>query len=248
MASDTETKEEPPVVGKAGDSMWKENLFAGGFPGGEQFFKAWIEDGMKANVPDMPNKLQPTSAFVPVDETKTGVLAKLDATEFFKGLESTEPDVDADVDEADDTSSGDPISASRTLLADEILDYLAIEVPDESLYAPYFPKETRFLAPDIIIDYEYKKNSPYDRVGLAMTEVTASPTQVYYPKESVNKAPVITLNYPENSPTSAYVKVSMQEIEPLPALGPPPKKGEIVTTLVPGNSGGLKLNFEEYIG
>eukprot|EP00177_Eucheuma_denticulatum_P007965 GFKZ01014507.1.p2 GENE.GFKZ01014507.1~~GFKZ01014507.1.p2 ORF type:complete len:272 (-),score=47.82 GFKZ01014507.1:1632-2447(-) len=226
MAADTEDPpKESPVFGKAGDSMWKESLFTGGFPGGEAFYKAWAEDGMTKDVPDMPESMQSKNDFKPKTVTKGGVLGKLDATEFFKSF--------ADQVKEEEEESGEeevqPVTGVK--IEDD-------PVPDESLYKMYYPASIRYKAPEIDIVY----GGAYDKVGVAMTGVTATASEVYFPRESQGKAPVIEIFY-NGTMASAYVKMSMQDIDGLPTLPPPPKEGDAVTKLVPGRGGGLKLEF-----
>jgi len=49
---------------KGVDPSWK-NLFAGGFPGGEFFYKKWIGEGAKDTVPNLDDELQPSATPVP---------------------------------------------------------------------------------------------------------------------------------------------------------------------------------------
>lgn len=229
MAADKES-EESPVFAKPGKSMWKESLFTGGFPGGEQFYKAWAEDGMTKDVPDMPESMQSRSEFVPKEEVKGGILGKLDNLEFFKGSFVKEDPVEAPPEEASGASAEPTISGTSES-----------DAPDESLYAPYFPAHVRNLAPDIKLVYE--KDFAKDRVYMSMTEVTASPTDVYFPKEMKGKAPIIEISYNGSSLAGASVSVRLDDITGPPTLPPPPKKGDAVTTLEPGRGGGLKLSY-----
>lgn len=216
--------------GKAGDSMWKENLFTGGFPGGEAFFKSWIEDGGTADVPDMPADMQASAEFTPKSTEKNTFLSKLDKIEFFKGFTSdAQPDAESGEDTADALA---PESAPTVPDSD---------VPDPALYEQYFPAAIRNLAPEINIMYE--KNFVKDRVSVAMTEVTASATDLYFPKWKKNKAPIIEFFYDGSSLATAAISLKMDEIEPLPTCPPPAKVGETITSLVPGAGGGLKLEF-----
>ena len=223
------TEKEPSAFGKQGKSLWKENVFTGGMPGGEAFFKAWVEDGMKTDFPDLPQSLQASSEYKPKVAKRTGVIPTLDNIEFFKGF-SRDPDPE-EASSSESTEEGE-VAETTTVPEDE--------APNDSLYAPYFPASARYLAPEIQITYE--KNFYKDRVSLAMTEVTASPTDVYYPKEMKNKAPMIDISYNGNLAT-AYVSVKLDDVDGLPTLPPPPKKGEAVTTLSPGPGGGLKLSY-----
>lgn len=234
MAADTDTKESP-AFGKAGKSQWKENPFTGGMPGGEAFYKAWVEDGMTKDVPDMPEFMQSRSEFKPVVEKKKGVMAMLDRTEFFKGFSRSESDADEVSDEP--SQEGSATSAETAVSPQAPGD----EAPDEALYAPYFPASVRNLAPEI--NMTYAKDFFKDRVSLAMTEVTASPADVYFPKEMKNKAPMIDINYTGNLSTSS-VTVCLAPVDGLPTLPPPAKTGDAVTSLVSGPGGGLKLSYD----
>lgn len=253
----TQAEGGPRQYGKAGKSMWKEDPFRGGFPGGEPALLDWISGGMKDEVPDVPEVLQPTSAFKPSPEADRGILGKLDKLEFFKktfrkfiGGPSVDIDISGPPDTSDSTDEGnelsvkpvDPVPAPVTPNEDSAPGALSTEVPDESLYEMYYPKDTRFLAPDITIEYD-EKSEMYKRVGMAMSEVTASVTDVYYPKETKNFAPVINVFY-RGSLATASVSIAFDEIDPLPTLPPPAKDGAAVTTLVPGRGEGLQLNYD----
>lgn len=228
MATDTDDPpKDSPVFGKAGDSMWKESLFTGGFPGGEAFYKAWAEDGMTKDVPDVPDSMQSKNEFKPTVLKKGGVLGKLDATEFFKGF------VNQPKEEEEDSDQKEPQPVAGEKIEDDPL-------PDESLYNMYYPASVRNLAPQI--DIVYGGTFETDKVAVAMTEVTATPTDLYFPKETKGKAPVIQMFY-NGSLSSAYIKMSLDYIDGLPTLPPPPKKGDAVTKLVPGSGGGLKLEY-----
>lgn len=253
MASD-----EPRVVGVAGNSMWKEDLFAGGFPGGEAFFKKWIDDGMKDDVPDMPSFMQPSAEFKPVKPTPgTGVLAVLDRTEFFKDFVGQQTSDSDDEEDGDSESSSTASSSSITSIAELTAalqadvapaDILSTEIPDETLYEKFYPAATRNLAPVFEFDYDRKSEShQYDTVGMSMQPISASFTDVYYPKESKNNAPFIDIFY-AGSLNAASVKMYMDEVDPLPTLPPPPTSNDTVVALRPGSGGGLKLNFESTAG
>ncbi|PXF49306.1 hypothetical protein BWQ96_00880 [Gracilariopsis chorda] len=227
------------AVKEDSDSLWtsvgktkfKENVFTGGMPGGEAFYRAWIEDGMEKDVPDVPSGFQPKAAFKPKEEVKTGILADLDKTEFFEGF-NMPAESDEEKPASGEEKEGETVPEQA---ADD-------SGPNPALYEKYFPDSVRNKAPEIKIVYEndYLK----DRVSVAMTEVTASFSDVYYPKEMKNKAPVIDISYNGNLAT-ASVSVSMEHIEGLPTLPPPPKaEGDTITSLVPGAGGGLKLQFD----
>lgn len=224
------SEKESSVFGKAGDSLWKENPFTGGFPGGEQFFKAWIDDGMTKDVPDMPDSMQSKTEFKPAKEKKSGVLALLDKTEFFNdfiGKGQTDPD-DEDPDSED----------SETAEEEKVDENL---IPSESLYEAYFPASRRNIAP--MINMVNEKDFVKDRVYLSMREVTASATDLYFPKETKNKAPIIEISYNGSSLNGASIKLSLDYVDNLPTLAPPPKSGEARASLVPGRGGGLKLEY-----
>lgn len=240
MAKELDSETAGSEFGTVGKSMWKEDPFTGGFPGGEAFLLSWTEDGMKKTVPDMPEKMQPSSApgENPVQQKK-GILGKLDATEFFKGFggegkaqpEEEEMKIPAPV-------SPKPATPVPQRMVEE--PDVAPDAPNPALYQDYYPESIRSLAPDIKIEYE--NNPVKDRVGVAMTPVTASFTDLHFPKESKNKAPMIDISYAGNLGT-ASVKLSMEYVQGLPALPPPPKRGDAVTELKPGRGGGLKLEY-----
>lgn len=222
-----------PVFGKSGKSLWKENLFTGGFPGGEMFFRTWLDEGMMRDVPDLPDSLQPKTAYKPKKKKESGgILEKLDAMEFFKdfiGIGSRDDDGDDDYAGKKDkkTSKG---GQRRTDSGK----------PDEPLYSSYFPAKTRDPAPDtrIVQEESFKK----DRVYMAMKEVKASSVDVYFPKDLKGKAPIIEMFY-NGSMKSAYISLRFDEVEGLPTLPPPPKRGDAVSSLVPGRGGGLRLKY-----
>lgn len=230
MAADTDSKE-PSRFTTVGNSLWKENVFTGGFPGGEAFYRAWTDDGMTKNVPDMPADMQSNAKFKPEVEEKTGLIARLDAMEFFKGafVKSPKPTPPSGED-GEEAPEEDPESEAKN----------SDVAPDESLYSAYFPASIRNLAPEITMVYE--KSFEKDRVSMAMTEVTASATDVYYPKQMKNKAPIIDISY-NGSLVGASVSVRMGDIEGLPTMPSPANVGDPVTALVPGRGGGLKLEI-----
>lgn len=56
MLTDREKASFAPMFGS---SLWRENIFVGGFPGGEEAFNDWVDCGARHNVPDLPDFLQP---------------------------------------------------------------------------------------------------------------------------------------------------------------------------------------------
>lgn len=248
--SDKDASTESPEVAKAGDSMWKETLLAGGFPGGEEFLKAWVEDGMTKEVPDMPSRMQPKADFTEKTVEKGGVLGRLDGTEFFKKFVGSDSDP-AVIAEATEQTAVAPEAAAAAPRAkplapaaeDEALPATGLndpEAPDEALYAPYFPRDKRYLAPEIVIRCE---GTVDDRVSMSMQEVTARASDRFFPKSEQYIGPVISIKY-NGSLATASVKLEMKEIEGLPTLPPPARPGQAVTKLVPGAGGGLKLTYE----
>lgn len=226
-------KEDPDSLWTSvGKTKFKENIFTGGLPGGEAFYRAWIADGMEKDVPDVPASYQPKAAYKPKKEVKKGVLADLDKTEFFDGFTMPSESEEEEGTASDEEEKGETVP-------EQISEDSA---PNPELYEKYFPDSVRNKAPEIKIVFE--NDYLIDRVSVAMTEVTASFSDVYYPKEMKNKAPVIDISYDGNL-ANASVSVSMKDIEGLPTLPPPPKaKGDIITSLVPGSGGGLKLKFD----
>lgn len=211
MAADNSSDaDDPKPVGSAGKSLWKEDLFVGGFPGGEGFFKKWVEDGMLGDVPDIPKAFQPSSEFNPKEVVKEGFLAALDKIEFFKGVEAIENFLTGD-DGNQEPSSPSPSSSSKT---------------KPSVQASKPQKKEDFVPP-ATKDSEVPDKSLY-------TE--------YFPDSYLNKAPMIDIHY-SGSLSTASVRVSLETVEPLPTLPPPPKKGEPVTSLKKGSGGGLKLDI-----
>lgn len=190
---------------------------------------------MKETVPDMPENMQASGPPAGKVKEDKGLLGKLDATEFFKnfvGVKEEKPD-EPDVEPV-------PISVTAAGAAFDFGDAADPDAPDPALYEQYYPAGIRYLAPEILIQYE--DNFCIDRVGVAMTEVTASATDVYFPKETKGKAPMIDVSY-NGSLNTASVQVSMKDVEGLPTLPPPAKQGEAVTVLTPGAGGGLKLEY-----
>lgn len=236
MTAESGSKDSPFAA--VGDSLWKENVFTGGFPGGEAFFKAWAADGMSKDVPDMPSNMQSSATFKPPVEEKTGLIPKLDAMEYFKGAfvraepsQAPPSSMQKGVEEGAGEQAADPTTESKDVDSP----------PDESLYSAYFPAKVRNLAPEINIVYE--KSFAKDRVYMAMTEVTASATDVYFPKEMKNKAPIIDISYNGSSLAGASVSVRMDDIGGLPTLPNPSQVGESKTSLVPGRGGGLRVEI-----
>lgn len=220
-----------PVFGKSGKSLWKENLFTGGFPGGEMFFRTWLDEGMMRDVPDLPDSLQPKTKYKPKKQKKEGILGKLDATEFFKdfiGIGGGDDNDDEDYSEQRTTKSG----TGTTKRAES-------DVSDGSSYKSYFPSR-RNVAPDIRMGSE--KSSRKDSASMSMKDVDASSIDVYFPEAINGKAPIIEMFY-NGSLKSAYVSVRFDMVEGLPTLPPPPSLGEAVTSLVPGRGGGMRLKF-----
>lgn len=358
----------------AKNNKWRENIFTGGIPGGEVFYRDWIANGMKDNIPDLPDKLQPTSEPQVKPKKSLGILGKLDRMEFLKGFVNatnfTEPQAKGPksplsssdgsllpgpakvnpperstrgVQEfraadpstysiprqgtgssppesatsrsalkiggkvinrsstpstraSDSTSQGARAPPSRTQMprgqtstqtepkqpvdtsyptfpsVPATPDYLEWarnpppryegpvlvtpemvqaakeqaeneadpEAPNEALYAPYFPRETRNLAPEIKM--QYNNDPKTDFISMAMTRVTAKASDRFFPKERAGKAPVIKIFY-TGSLSTASVSVAMEDIEPFPGFTPPAPKGEATASLVEGSGGGLKLDF-----
>lgn len=247
MASDESQEEESGPLGIVGKSLWKENMFAGGFPGGEAFFKKWVEEGALGDIPDVPKAMQPSSDFVPKVLEKTGVLAALDKLEFFGDfLTDNEPDENEQTMKEEKGSK--PKSKSKveyrkaSTLDDDMppSEILTTDIPDEDLYSEYYPSSVRNLAPEIIIRSEGMST---DCVSISMTEVTASPTDLYYPKETKNKAPFIDIYYP-GSEDKASVNLRMDVVEPLPTSKVEAEAMQPSAKAIIGPGGGLKLTFE----
>lgn len=251
-ATNSPDPDDPKPFGSAGKTPWKDNLFVGGFPGGEGFFKKWVEEGLSGDVPDIPKAFQPTSEFKPKEIIKDGLLAALDKLEFFQGLEDLLPGGDDDDEEdEDDEEDSQPSASSRpkskkpkkSKAASEDDDVppgsLDREVPDKSLYDKYFPEKYLNKAPHIFIEYN---KSNRDRVGVAMSSVTAAPADVHFPKEMKNKAPMIRIYYTGNI-ASAYVQMTFEEVKPPTTLPKPTMKGDVITSLKTGSGGGLKFDI-----
>jgi len=248
-------KERKSFAKVGGASKWRENLFTGGFPGGEAAFREWLEAGMEGEVDDLPKYLQPTTSFEKSTDSRfvPGVLETAERGEFFKAFKDAVKNVvsSSPTDNTNSTDapavelkfgSGDDGAPSSTIaVADRAAPTAPTDqVPPESLYEAYFPADKRNLAPHIEIVYE--KNAVKDRVGVSMQEVAYNGTENYFPKEYSGMAPFIDIQYTGNLAT-AKVGVRMDMVSPLPSPAPPVAKGETVTTLVPGSGGGLKLDF-----
>lgn len=221
-----------------GSSEWREDVFTGGFPGGEGAYYKWIEEGGEADVPDLPDFLQPkadSGAAVAEKGAIAGVMDFISDKLPFGGKGDAPADKPVTL-----KIGGRSVVAEPTPMAAPAAP-VDPEAPAESLFEKYYPKATRFLAPHISIVDE--RDFRMDKVGVSMEEVTASPVDVHYPKETKNKAPVITLDYNGNLATASLSMV-MKEIEPLPSSIGPVKNGETVTKLLPGRGGGLKLEFD----
>jgi hypothetical protein len=74
------------MVTSTSGSKWKENLFTGGIPGGEEFYRKWIEEGAKGNFDDMPDYLQPSAKRIELPKKAPGLVERLNKMEFFKGF------------------------------------------------------------------------------------------------------------------------------------------------------------------
>eukprot|EP00172_Hildenbrandia_rubra_P000780 Plantae.Rhodophyta-Hildenbrandia_rubra.ctg14368.p1 GENE.Plantae.Rhodophyta-Hildenbrandia_rubra.ctg14368~~Plantae.Rhodophyta-Hildenbrandia_rubra.ctg14368.p1 ORF type:complete len:288 (-),score=78.62 Plantae.Rhodophyta-Hildenbrandia_rubra.ctg14368:896-1759(-) len=208
-------------------SLWVDNAFTGGFPGGEAFFLKWTEGGMKEKVPDLDDKYQPDAkkeikGFV----RDTPLMDKFEYFKEFVGISSGDKEEKGEEEEEEEEEGEDG--------GEE-------KVPDESLYERWFPKERRNLAPmiEMVSVGDYRS----DRVGMRMGEVEASAVDVWISKERKNMAPFIEIEYGGGGLGVAGVRVSMKEVQGLPTLAPPGKQGDTVTTLTPGSGGGFKLDF-----
>lgn len=265
-------------------SQWKENPFTGGIPGGEAFYKQWIEDGMEGDFADMPERMQPSQPKLEAQQKAPSLLDRIDSMEFFKEFEGDAPaeseggggGIAAAVSTAAskvkqaasgaskgpvalkiggkpisvDGSSAEPVDAAAESAAQQAAVLAAAmaeaastddpEAPDEALYDQYYPKATRNIAPEIsmVCERDFFK----DRVSLAMTPVSAKCTDVYFPRETEGKAPIIDIFY-NGSVASASVSVKLDDVEPLPATAAPVPAGNASAQLVPGAGGGLKLEY-----
>jgi hypothetical protein len=74
------------MVTSTSGSKWKENVFTGGIPGGEEFYQKWIEEGANGNFDDMPDYLQPSAKRVELPEKAPNLVERLNRMEFFKGF------------------------------------------------------------------------------------------------------------------------------------------------------------------
>jgi len=235
-----------------GFGKWK-----GGFPGGEDFFKKWVDDGMTGEVPDLPEELQSKTPFQEPD-------AVIDPREWYadmvpvpEGLIS-QPKVsemigkagDAVANAVDDLAAATGTAGAAAAAASGAVTKVAKKKvggaraaaasssddgPNPALYEQFYPADKRYLAPHIAI------SEANDRVGLSMNAVEAGFYERYFPKERLNKAPVIDIFY-SGSLNTASVSLKMEEVEGLPAVAVVPK-GDVQTSLVPSSGGGLKLDF-----
>jgi hypothetical protein len=86
--------EDGEVVSAKG-SAWKSTLFGfdvcGGIPGGEVFYREWIENGMTDDFVDMPAKLQPSQPKVQRPPPGPTLLQRVDSMEFFENVEAPAP-------------------------------------------------------------------------------------------------------------------------------------------------------------
>lgn len=235
-----------------GYGKWK-----GGFPGGEAFFKQWLAEGMKGDVPDMPDELQSRTAYeepepkvdprewyadmVPVPE---GLTSKPKMSEMLKSAGSA---VEAAVDDVAEAASesGAVLAAVATggvaaakgvkKVGKKANAATADEAPNPALYEKYYPADKLYIAPNINL-YEADQ-----QVSMNMLPVEAGFYERFYPKETLNKAPIIDIFY-SGALSTASVSLKMAEVEPLPAVTVVPK-GDVQTSLVPSAGGGLKLDF-----
>lgn len=239
-----------------GYGKWK-----GGFPGGEAFFKQWLDEGMTGDVPDMPDELQSRTEFeapepkvdprewyadmVPVPKGLTSK-PKLSETLSAAGsaVESAVDNVASAASEsgavvaavASDGVSGAKKAAKKVAKkVGATTSNDGAEGPDPALYEKYYPADKRNLAPNINL------SDTDQRVSMNMAPVESGFYERFYPKETLNKAPVIDIFY-SGALSTASVSLKMAEVEGLPALAIVPK-GEVQTSLVPSAGGGLKLDF-----
>jgi len=238
-----------------GFGKWK-----GGFPGGEDFFKKWVDDGMTGEVPDLPEELQSKTPFEEPD-------AVIDPREWYadmipvpEGLIS-QPKVSEMIGKAgnavaeavDDLAAATGTAGAAAAAASGAVKKVTKKVggasatgagqaaspsddgPNPALYEKFYPADKRYLAPHIAI------SEANDKVGLSMNAVEAGFYERYFPKERLNKAPIIDIFY-SGALNTASVSLKMAEVEGLPAVAVVPK-GDVQTSLVPSSGGGLKLNF-----
>nr|7Y4L_WA Chain WA, CaRSPs2 [Porphyridium purpureum]7Y4L_cA Chain cA, CaRSPs2 [Porphyridium purpureum] len=202
---------------KGVDPTWK-TLLAGGFPGGEFFFKKWIGEGAQGEVPNLDADLQPGSG----SAKKTGKK-----------------------EDADKSSPGGIMTPGRIMVPSglgEEEETVDKEAPRPELYNKYFSADRLHKAPEILFEYNKTK---YDRVGVRYTEVTSKASERFFPKSRMNRAPVIEISYREGAVSTASVSLSMPEISGPPALPFPVPKGDVTTTMVTDpTTGRLKLEFK----
>lgn len=238
-----------------GYGKWK-----GGFPGGEAFFKQWLDEGMTGDVPDMPDELQSRTEFeapepkvdprewyadmVPVPEGQT---SKPKVSELLSAAGSAVESAVNDVAEAASESGaalaavagGDASGVKKAVkkVSKKVGAAAADESqgPDPALYEQYYPADKRYLAPNINV------SEADNLVSMNMAPVESAFYERFYPKETLNKAPKIDIFY-SGALNTASVSLKMEEVEGLPALAVVPK-GDIQTSLVPSAGGGLKLDF-----
>lgn len=240
-------KERKSFAKVGGASKWRENLFTGGFPGGEAAFQAWMEEGMKGEVEDLPDYLQPTKSFEKSSDSRAipTVLETAEKAEFFKTFKdavssavSKEAPADGEEAPVELKFSSEPGSGTAATAVAPAAP--TTEAPSPTLYEKYFPADKQNLAPHI--DIVYGDDPKYHKVGVSMQEVSYNGTEAYFPKEYSGMAPFIDIDYNGNLAT-AKVGVRMDMVNPLPSIPPPVAKGDTVTKLVPGAGGGLKLDF-----
>ena len=226
MATDLERKSFAKI---GGDSKWRENQFVGGFPGGEKFYRAWVEEGMTKEVPDMPQFLQASTPFEESKDSgkKPGILDRLDNIEFFKGFSRGKKEVKEE--KADEAAAVLSVTPAEP------------DIPDDTSYAKYFLKEKRNFAPNIVLLND--KDSEKRRVSVAMAEVTAHFSERFFSKEISGKAPIIDIQYSPRYPFSGSVSIKFASVQGPPTLVGPQAPGETVTKMVQGSGGGLKLEF-----
>lgn len=240
-----------------GYGKWK-----GGFPGGEAFFKQWLDEGMTGDVPDMPDELQSRTEFeapdpkvdprewyadmVPVPEGQT---SKPKVSELLSAAGSAVGSAVSNVaDAASESSAAFAAAASGgTTDAKKAVQKVSKKVgaaaavadtsegPNPALYEQYYPADKRNLAPNISLSEADQK------VSMNMTSVDTAFYERFYSKETLNKAPIIDIFY-SGALSTASVSLKMEEVEGLPALAVVPK-GQVQTSLVPSAGGGLKLVF-----
>ncbi|GAB0494133.1 hypothetical protein MMPV_005423 [Pyropia vietnamensis] len=213
---------------------------------------------MKGDVPDMPDELQSRTAYVapepkvdprewyadmvPVPE---GLTSKPKMSEMLKAAGAA---VESAVDDVADAAnqSGSVLAAVATSgvatakkevkkVAKKADAAAADEGPNPALYEKYYPADKRYVAPNINV------SEADQTVSMNMLPVEAGFYERFYPKETLNKAPIIDIFY-SGALSTASVSLKMAEVEPLPAVTLVPK-GDVQTSLVPSAGGGLKLDF-----